>query len=126
MKPSFWRNNMYKIGDITEGTIVRVYPRYAIILFEDGETGLLHISEVSKKFIMNLAASVPVGSIHKVKIMEIDEKNHSIRVSKKKVGDGYARHYYKKKKVPPSEVDCSALRDNLAKWVEENISSSHE
>ncbi len=117
---------MHKVGDITEGTIVRVYPRYAIILFDDGETGLLHISEVSKKFILNLATSVPVGSIHKVKIMEIDEKNHSIRVSKKKVGDSYARHYYKKKRISPNEVDYSALRDNLAKWVEESISSSHE
>lgn len=117
---------MYKVGDITEGTIVRVYPRYAIVLFDDGETGLLHISEVSKKFILSLASSLPVGSIHKVKIIDIDENNHSIRVSKKKLGEGHNRHYFKKKKIPPCEVDCSMLRNNLAKWVEESLSSSHE
>ncbi len=115
---------MYKVGDVTEGTVVRVYPRYAILLFDDGATGLLHISEVSKKYILNLATSLPVGSIHKVKIMEIDERSHSIRVSKKKLGESHARHYFKKKRVPSSEIDFESLHNNLAKWVEESNSPS--
>ncbi len=114
---------MSKIGDILEGTIVRVYPRYAIMLFDNGETGLLHISELSKRFVVDLPATLLVGSIHKVKVIEIDEKNHSMKVSKKKLDESERHHYLKKKKVPYREADFTALRDNLAKWIEEENSS---
>ncbi len=114
---------MSKVGDILEGTVVRVYPRYAIMLFDNGETGLLHISELSKRFIVDLSASVLVGSIHKVKVIEVDEAAHSMKVSKKKLAENERHRYFKKKKVPYREADFTALREKLARWIEEENSS---
>ena len=36
-----------KVGDVAVGTVVKVFQTYAIMLFEEGWTGLLHISELS-------------------------------------------------------------------------------
>ena len=65
--------NHSAIGDILEGTIVRVYPKYAIMLFDGGETGLLHISELSNSFVRNFTGYVQVGNIYKVKVIAYDE-----------------------------------------------------
>lgn len=106
-----------KVGDILEGTVVRVYPRYAILLFDDGETGLLHISELSKHFINDFSALLPVGTIYKVKVIEVDEERSSMRVSAKRLTESERRHYFKKKKVDSKDIDFSALRDNLPAWI---------
>lgn len=114
---------MIKIGDVLEGTVVRVYPRYVIMLFEDGETGLLHISELSKKFVVDLAASVPVGTICKVKVIEIDENTHSVRVSRKRLTENERRRYFKKKRIAASETDFHTLHEMLPNWIQEENSN---
>ncbi len=114
---------MSKVGDVLEGTVVRVYPRYLIMLFEDGETGLLHISELSKKFVTDLGTALPVGSICKVKVIEIDEETHSMRVSKKRLNENERRRYFKKKKIAPTEIDFSALYEALPNWIREENSN---
>jgi ribosomal protein S1 len=72
-----------QVGDILEGTVVRVYPKYAIMLFDDGETGLLHISELSNSFVRNFTGYVQVGNIYKVKVIAYDEAKSFMKVSLK-------------------------------------------
>ena len=115
---------MYKIGDVVEGTIIRVYPRYAIVLFENGETGLLHISELSNKFIADIEKVLPVGTILKVKIIDIDTNNGSIRVSKKQLTDTERHSYFKKRRVPKSEINFDGLSSKLQGWITEENSNS--
>ena len=55
--------NYPKVGDVVTGTVVRVYPSYAILLFDEGWTGLLHISELSYGYVHHFAGMVNVGSI---------------------------------------------------------------
>ena len=64
---------MSKEGDVIVGTVVRVYPKYAIMLFDDDETGLLHISELSNDYVRNFTGFVHVGNIYKVKVIAYDE-----------------------------------------------------
>ena len=40
-------NQLPSVGDVIQGTVVRVYHNYAIMLFDGGFTGLLHSSELS-------------------------------------------------------------------------------
>jgi S1 RNA binding domain protein len=74
-----------QVGDILEGTVVRVYPKYAIMLFDNGETGLLHISELSNSFVRNFTGYVQVGNIYKVKVIAYDEAKSFMKVSLKRV-----------------------------------------
>ena len=108
-----------KIGDVLEGTVIRVYPRYAILLFDEGETGLLHISEISKHYVSDLGALLPVGTIYKVKVIGIDDENKSMRVSAKRLTEGEKKRYFRKKKIEAKSIDFSLLKENLPKWIEE-------
>lgn len=108
-----------EVGHIEEGTVVRVYPRYAILLFKGGWTGLLHISELSSKYIRNFSSFVSVGNIYTVKVIAVDEKRRNVRVSLKKMTGEDRRKAYGHKRIEKDEIDFSALEEHLPIWIEE-------
>ena len=63
----------YKINEIIEGTIISIKPFGAIMIFEDGQKGLLHISEVANTFIRNISRYLKIGKTYQVKIIGIEE-----------------------------------------------------
>lgn len=111
---------MYRpnIGDIATGVVVKVYPTYAILLFEEGWTGLLHISELSNNYIHNFTSFVTAGSIYSVKVISISEDCSNIRVSLKAMTSQDKRHAFRHKRVPASEIDFSALEKQLPLWIQ--------
>lgn len=108
-----------KVGDIVEGVVVRVYPRYAILLFKDNGTGLLHISELSSNYIYNFSALVKVGNIYKCKIISIDEESQSIKVSVKQLTYKERKRNFYRQKVDPKEISFDALERQLPIWINE-------
>ena len=56
--------NTYKINDIIEGTIITIKPFGAIMIFEDGQKGLLHISQVANTFIRNISRYLKIGKTY--------------------------------------------------------------
>ena len=110
---------MAAVGDILEGTVIRVYPKYAILLFEDGETGLLHISELSNSFVRNFSSYVKAGTIYRVKVIEIDEEKGFMKVSRRKLS-GQERHQsMDRKAIPESDQSFQAIEETLPSWVKE-------
>lgn len=109
--------NLPKIGDIAEGVVVKVYPCYAIMLFDEGWTGLLHISELSNSFIHNFSGYVSVGNIYTVKVIAVNQESDNIRVSLKQMSPSDRRKAFRKKRVDPLEVNFSALEEKLPEWV---------
>ncbi len=108
-----------KVGDILEGTVVKVYPRYAILLFDDELTGLLHISEVSNHYIHSFTDYVKTGSIYKVKVISFDEEGPSMRVSLKALTNNERRDSIARMRVKEENISCDALFEALPKWIEE-------
>jgi S1 RNA binding domain protein len=108
-----------QVGDILEGTVVRVYPKYAILLFDEGETGLLHISELSNSFVRNFTGYVQVGNIYKVKVVAYDEAKAFMKVSLKQLSGEEKREPLEKKRVPPQDIDFQELEKRLPDWVKE-------
>lgn len=111
--------NNVKVGDILEGTVIRVYPRYAILLFDDNLTGLLHISEVSNHYIHSFTDFVKVGNIYKVKVIGCNDNDPSMKVSLKALSNQERRESIARYKVKEENISCSALKEHLSKWVEE-------
>ena len=109
--------NLPKIGDIVEGVVVKVYPCYAIMLFDEGWTGLLHISELSNSFIHNFSGYVSVGNIYTVKVIAVNKESDNIRVSLKQMSPSDRRKAFRKKRISPLEVNFSALEERLPEWV---------
>lgn len=111
--------NELKVGDIVEGTVVRVYPKYAILLFDNGRTGLLHISEISNSYIRNFTAFVQVGNIYKTKVVETNEKEGFVKVSLKQMSYNEKRKPLKRVPVDPKNISFDALEAKLPSWIKE-------
>ena len=108
-----------KIGEIHTGTVVRVCQTYAILIFDEGWTGLLHISEISYKFIRHFTSFVKVGSIYSVKVIDVDEAKGTVRVSLKRMESSDRRHVFAHEAVSSPEVSFKALEAALPAWIEE-------
>lgn len=110
-----------EIGKIYEGTVAKVYPNYAILIFEEGFTGLLHISELSDKFIRNFSSLVQVGKIYSVKVFELDEKGQNAKVSVKRITPEERKNYDKYVKIDPNTIDFSPLQEKLPEWISSQL-----
>lgn len=64
----------YEVNTVVEGTVVDVVKFGAFVKLVGGKTGLVHISQISDKYVQEISDHVAVGSKVLVKIISIDEK----------------------------------------------------
>lgn len=93
------------IGDVSVGKVTKIMPFGAFVRLENGDSGLVHISEVSAGFVKDINEVLSVGQEVRVKVIGIDDKNR-INLSIKKVDAPNADHAEKKRAVTP-EKHCS-------------------
>lgn len=110
-----------KVGDILEGTVVKIYPKYAILLFENDETGLLHISELTNSYVRNFTSFVQAGNIYKVRVIDYDEEKNFMRVSAKALTIEEKRGPLKREPIPLDKISFEALEKKLPEWIAEEI-----
>ena len=65
---------MVEVGQIFEGTVTGLTDFGAFVKLPDGETGMVHISEVANSFVKNIAEHLSEGQNVRVKVIEINEK----------------------------------------------------
>ena len=73
----------YPVGEIIEGTVVRLASFGAFVSLEDGIDGLVHISQIADKHIAKPEDELKPGQVIKVKVMDVDTKNQKISLSKR-------------------------------------------
>ena len=71
------------VGDIAVGKVTKIMPFGAFVRLENGESGLVHISEVSSGFVKDINEVLAVGQEVRVKVISIDDKKR-INLSIKK------------------------------------------
>ncbi len=74
----------YEVGAVVEGIVVDVVKFGAFVKLAGGKTGLVHISQISDKYVQEITEHVSVGAKALVKIISIDDKNR-IQLSMKAV-----------------------------------------
>lgn len=118
----------HKVGDIIEGTVIELHKFGALMIFEHDVTGLLHISEISDRFVFDIARYVQVGRNFNVKIMEIDSNNGFMKVSLRKVTIedriDYKNSAKKRTFVEADDIDFSPLHEQLEKWTETQLKNT--
>ena len=111
----------YQIGEIIEGTIINIRDFGAIMIFNDGKKGLLHISEVANVFIRNIHKYLRIGKTYQVKIIGI-EPDGFLKLSMSKISEEekveYHKNGVKKVKIDPEFIDYSALKEKLNDWIQ--------
>lgn len=76
--------NQLKLGMVLTGTVRNVADFGAFVDIGVHQDGLVHISELSNKFVKHPLDIVKVGDIVEVSVLEIDEKRNRISLSMKK------------------------------------------
>lgn len=120
-------NPKYEVGHIIEGTVLELRKYGAILVLEDETRGLLHISEISDRYIHNIEKFVQVGRTYHVKIIEINEEGKFLKVSLKQITMeerlDYKTGARKRFQVDEKEIDFSPLEKSLTTWTEGQISN---
>lgn len=75
----------YKVGDVTEATIVSITQFGAFAQIIDGVDGLIHVSQISNERVEDVKSVLSVGQKVQVKITEINEDKKRISISMKAV-----------------------------------------
>jgi S1 RNA binding domain protein len=61
-----------KEGAVVQGEVISTKPFGAFVKLESGETGLVHISQLSTKYIEKVEDVLQVGSVVTVKVLSVD------------------------------------------------------
>ena len=84
-----WSNQIkaLKVGQLVEGEITRLtnFGAFAILRLPGDLEGLIHISELSEKRVEYPKEVIKVGEIVPLRIIKIDEENHRIGLSMRRV-----------------------------------------
>ena len=119
----------YQIGEIIEGTIINIRDFGAIMIFNDGKKGLLHISEVANVFIRNIHKYLRIGKTYQVKVIGI-EPDGFLKLSMSKISEEekneYHRNGVKKVKIDQEFIDYSALKEKLDEWIKKEKENAND
>ena len=88
LPPVLLRKDVLEIKDLKPGMVLTGTVRNVIdfgVFVDIGvhQDGLVHISQISSKFIRHPSEAVAVGDVVKVVVLEVDEKKHRISLSMK-------------------------------------------
>ena len=111
--------NDYKVGMTVYGKISGIKPYGAFVKFDDGVTGLIHISEISNGFVKNIDHFMNVDEYVMVKVIDIDKEHKQLRLSFKALTQN-TRKYIKKVKfhgMPENIKGFGTIRDKMPEWV---------
>lgn len=73
----------HKVGDVLEGEVVNLLDFGAFLKLEDGVEGLIHVSQISNEHVEKPSDVLNIGDKLEVKVLEIDEENQRISLSKR-------------------------------------------
>ena len=109
----------YQVGDLIQGTIVRILPYGAMMIFEDETIGLLHISEIANSYIRNIYRYLKVGYIYLVKVINVDEEKNFLKVSLKSVTiEDREKEYHAENNRIKEFIDFKALASSLSEIID--------
>ena len=106
--------NSINVGNIVKGQITGVTPYGVFVSLEDDYSGLVHISEVSDKFVKDLPKLFNIGDIINVKILDIDEDKREVKLSIKKIDYKVEESL---SRIPETGSGFGLLEKNLGKWT---------
>lgn len=113
----------YQAGNIVKGIVSGIEPYGVFVKIDDDYCGLIHISEISNRFVKNISDYVKLNEIINVKVLDIDEDNCQLMLSIKDV-PYKMKSKYKRRKIVETKLGFKTLAYKLPYWIEENIKNN--
>ena len=104
----------YQIGNVAYGSVTGLENYGIFVTFDDGYTGLIHISELSEHFVKNVGDYAQLGDVIPCVILEIDENLKQMKCSIKNTE-------YAMDKEILIDHGFAPLKKQLPIWMEEKL-----
>ncbi|MFY9114877.1 MAG: S1 RNA-binding domain-containing protein [Dethiobacteria bacterium] len=98
-----------KVGNIVEGVVTSITKFGAFVLLPNGETGLVHISEIAHSYVKDINDYLKKDDVVKVKVLST-EAGGKVALSIKQA---------RKKEIPAGKPDHS-FEDKLSRFLKES------
>lgn len=114
-----------KVGDIIDVTITGVQQYGAFAALPDHTSGLIHISEISDRFVRSVENFVRVGDVIRVKVIDIDDHTRQAKLSLKAVHTIKRKHKRgfknQREKIQETPLGFSSLEEKLPEWIKATL-----
>lgn len=101
-----------KKGDIVKGRITSIKPYGAFVKINNSVDGLIHISEISDRFVRSVEDYLSVGDLVDLEIIDVSEDNKYSLSYKSQNKNGR-----KKKEIINLTHGFKPLEDKLEEWI---------
>ena len=108
----------YEKGKIIKGVVSGVTDYGIFVKIDEKYDGLVHISEISDKYVKNPQLFAGVNDIIKVKIIDIDEETSHMKLSIKSIDYNYKK---RKRRIIETKHGFDTLAYKLPFWIEDNL-----
>ena len=105
----------YKVGDIVKGMVTGIEKYGIFVSFDDGYTGLIHISEISDAFVRNVFDYAELNEKIKVKVVDVNVDLKKMKLSIKNID--YREKSKFNRKILETEHAFSTLKSVLPGWI---------
>jgi len=123
---------LVEVGKIVDGKVSGITSFGAFVQLSNGQTGLVHISEVAEEYVKDIKTHLKENQTVKVKIISVDN-NGKISLSIKKALDNNNSKSSTVKSTKPEEVDWDNNRfsnltfeERLAKFMKDSDEKLHD
>ena len=107
----------YVKDEIVTGYVTGIEPYGIFVSLDDYYDGLIHISEISKDFVNNVSNYANLGESIKMKVLEVNESSHHVKLSIKDIDYRDERA----SKIKPTKNGFKTLERNLPMWIDSKM-----
>jgi len=109
----------YEKDKIVTGYVTGTEKYGIFVNLDEYYSGLIHISEISPNFVRDVNDYVDIGETIKMRVIDIDEKNHQVKLSIKNVD--YRIGKKKRTKIIETIHGFTTLKEKLPEWIDSKI-----
>lgn len=100
-----------EIGSIVNGKVTRIMPFGVFIQTDNGLTGLVHISEVSVKYVSDINEHLKVGDCVTAMVIKVEEDGKINFSIKRALKEKREKEPKKKERIRPADIDWGKKPD---------------
>lgn len=106
-------------NNVLKGVVTGIESYGIFVKIDDDKSGLIHISEISSKFVRNPADFANVGEEINVEVIGNNDDGN-LKLSIKNINE-HKKHEKKKRKIIETSLGFKTLNYKLPLWIEENL-----
>ncbi|HHT38755.1 MAG TPA: S1 RNA-binding domain-containing protein [Mollicutes bacterium] len=111
----------YKKGKIVKGNITGIENYGIFVSLDDYYSGLIHISEISNKFVKDINDFGLIGETIYAKVIDVDESENHVKLSIKDIDYRIKKTAKNKKGIKEVGTGFTALSQKREDWIAQKM-----